>query len=127
MALIRYFSQTLDANLDRTLIPGPDSRNRLKEPTMRANDILPDQQNSLKRNGTVIRKGSVGAFLANARLWLEPDTEPDQRRRAEHDLRELLPALRALGLFELLEVRDPALRAWLDAADTDREAGHASE
>lgn len=50
MALIRYFSQTLDANLDRTLIPGPDSRNRLKEPTMRANDILPDQQNSLDLN-----------------------------------------------------------------------------
>jgi hypothetical protein len=24
-----------------------------------------------------------------------------------------LPALRALGVFELFEIRDPALRAWL--------------
>ncbi|GAA5120081.1 hypothetical protein [Alloalcanivorax gelatiniphagus] len=94
---------------------------------MRANDILPDQQNSLEIDGTVIRKGSVGAFLANARLWLDPETEIDQRQRAERHLSELLPALRALGLFEFLEVRDPALRAWLKAAHGDREADHESE
>ncbi len=94
---------------------------------MRANDILTEQQNTLERNGTLIRKGSVGAFLANARLWLNPDTGADRRRQVERHLRELLPALEALGLFELLEVRDPALRAWLGAADTDRGTGHESE
>ncbi|MBM7334787.1 hypothetical protein [Alloalcanivorax marinus] len=94
---------------------------------MRADDILADQQNSLERNGTLIRKGSVGAFLANARLWLDQDTETQRRHQAEQHLRELLPALEALGLFELLEVRDPALRAWLDAANTGPGAGHESE
>jgi len=33
-----------------------------------------------------------------------------------------LPALRALGVFDLFELRDPALRAWLD----DELAGLAS-
>lgn len=94
---------------------------------MRANDILSDDQDSLELHGTVIRKGSVGAFLANARLWLNPATELDARQRAERHLRELLPALRALGLFDVVEVRDPALRAWLVCADTDREVPHEPE
>lgn len=81
---------------------------------MRANEILPDEHNTLSIDGITVRKGSVGAFLATARQWLNPATPDHQRQRAQQDLRELLPALDALGLFEILEVRDPALRQWLD-------------
>ncbi|AMS17121.1 hypothetical protein A3218_23525 [Pseudomonas chlororaphis] len=78
---------------------------------MRAEDLLPDQLNHGNFNGTRVRKGTVGAFLINARLWSDPGTSAQQRRIAEEDLRAALPALRALGLFELMQVRDPALRA----------------
>ncbi|ENH6342517.1 hypothetical protein ABWH74_005947, partial [Burkholderia vietnamiensis] len=54
-------------------------------------------------------------FLINARVLADPHAEPAERARAEADTIAALPALRALGLFDVLEVRDAALRAWLAA------------
>lgn len=81
---------------------------------MRAEDILPDEQNLIERNGVLIRKGSVGAFLANARIWCAADTVPAQRKAAERDILDALPGLRALGLFEVFSVRDAELRRLID-------------
>ncbi|MGC3169986.1 hypothetical protein [Pseudomonas aeruginosa] len=44
-----------------------------------------------------------------------------QRRQAEEDLRALLPAIRALGLLELFELRDARLRTLV--ADWENTAG----
>ncbi|AYQ40362.1 preprotein translocase subunit SecD [Burkholderia aenigmatica] len=82
---------------------------------MRAEQMLPDHADRIEADGTTIRKGTVGAFLVNARVLADPDATPADRARAEADTIDALPALRALGLFDVLEVRDPALRAWLDA------------
>ncbi|MCA7991339.1 hypothetical protein LGM63_11885 [Burkholderia cepacia] len=82
---------------------------------MRAEQMLPDQTDRITLGDTTIRKGTVGAFLVNARVLTDPNTAPAHRARAEADAIDALPALRALGLFDVLEVRDPALRAWLDA------------
>ncbi|WP_175680997.1 hypothetical protein [Burkholderia cenocepacia] len=82
---------------------------------MRAEQMLPDHANQVDVGGTTIRKGTVGAFLVNARVLIDPNAAPAERARAEADAIDALPALRALGLFDVLEVRDPALRAWLDA------------
>ncbi|WLH86959.1 hypothetical protein [Pseudomonas sp. FP2338] len=81
---------------------------------MRAEELLPDNQNQTERHGVVIRKGSVGAFLVNARAWCDPNTDAQQRTIAEQDLLALLPALRALGLFEVFKVRDPQLQRLVD-------------
>lgn len=77
---------------------------------MRAEDLLPDEQNHGQFNGVSIRKGTVGAFLLNARAWLDPASSDDQQAEAERDIVEALPALHALGLFDLLQVRDAKLR-----------------
>ncbi|WP_321811228.1 hypothetical protein [Burkholderia sp. BCC1985] len=82
---------------------------------MRAEQMLPDHADRIEAGGTTIRKGTVGALLVNARVLTDPDAAPAERARAEADALDALPALRALGLFDVLEVRDPALRAWLDA------------
>ncbi|KVT53423.1 hypothetical protein [Burkholderia ubonensis] len=82
---------------------------------MRADEMLPDHLNQLDLNGTTIRKGSVGAFLANARVLTDPHAEEAERSRAATDAADVLPALRALGLFDVFEIRDAALRAWVDA------------
>ncbi|MBN3821810.1 hypothetical protein G3N57_37240 [Paraburkholderia sp. Se-20369] len=82
---------------------------------MRADEMLPDHLNQLDLNGTTIRKGSVGAFLANARVLTDPRADEAQRARAMADAADVLPALRALGLFDVFEIRDAALRAWVDA------------
>jgi hypothetical protein len=82
---------------------------------MRAEQLLPDGQDRAEINGVGVRKGTVGAFLFNARVLGTPDAPPEARAEARADILAALPALRALGLFEVLEVRDPALRAWIGA------------
>ena len=81
---------------------------------MRPEDILPDHANQGVFDGVTIRKGTVAAFLANARTWLDAATSQPERAAAERDMREALPALRALGLFEVLAPSDARLRDFVD-------------
>lgn len=78
---------------------------------MRAEDILPDDVNHGSFDGVVIRKGTVAAFLANAKALSRADISAAERAAAQRDIVDSLPALRALGLFDVLAVRDDALRA----------------
>ncbi|HHA2469269.1 TPA: hypothetical protein ACOENV_003038 [Stenotrophomonas maltophilia] len=81
---------------------------------MQPHDILPDHQNDVQVNGLTVRKGSVGAFLASVRDWQDPASDVATRSAAEADLRALLPGLHALGLFQALTARDPALQHLID-------------
>jgi hypothetical protein len=81
---------------------------------MRAQDLLPDGADSAQFNDLTVRKGTVGAFLLNARAWLSRTSGPEAKAKAELDILEALPALRALGVFEVFTVNDPDLRAMLD-------------
>ncbi|WP_243040498.1 hypothetical protein [Dyella sedimenti] len=53
------------------------------------------------------------AFVAYAHQMLDPATPEAVRRSVEPRLLALLPTVKALGMFELFELRHPALRAWL--------------
>lgn len=75
---------------------------------MKAEDILPDRQDRIHLGGVEIRKGSVGAFIANARLLLEEELPAEQRRQAEEDLRALLPAIDPRPSLAPLERRHPS-------------------
>ena len=77
---------------------------------MKAQDIIPDGQDFTVIDGHTVRKGSVGAFLANARVLEDPNATTDERRVARDDLAALIPTLDALGLFDVFELRSPALR-----------------
>ena len=81
---------------------------------MRADQILPDDINHGQFQGVTIRKGTVAAFLANARTWTRADAGADERAQAQAQIAEDVPALRALGLFEVLEIRDERLRGLID-------------
>ncbi len=83
---------------------------------MRAQDILPAGLDQIERQGITIRKGAVGAFLANARALQDAAEDHVAREQALRDITDGLPALRALGLFDILEIRDPRLRALVEAA-----------
>jgi hypothetical protein len=50
-------------------------------------------------------------FVVNAQLMLDPLTPEDLRRQVEPRMLSALPALQALGVFELFAIRDPALQA----------------
>ncbi len=81
---------------------------------MRADQILPDDVDHGQFQGVAIRKGTVAAFLANARTWADARAGAGERAQAQAQIAEDLPALRALGLFETLEIRDEGLRAFVD-------------
>ena len=83
---------------------------------MRADQILPDDIDHGQFNGVTIRKGTVAAFLANARTWADARASADERAQAQAQIVEDLPALRALGLFDQLEIRDERLRAFIAEA-----------
>jgi hypothetical protein len=82
---------------------------------MRAEDCLPDVINESLIDGARVRKGTVGACLANAKVWSDRTASDEARIIAERDIVDALPALRALGLFEVLNIRDDRLRAFVDA------------
>ncbi|HEY4294692.1 hypothetical protein [Luteibacter sp.] len=52
-------------------------------------------------------------FVACAHAMLDPGTPEDQVRTLEPRLLAQLPTLRALGVFDLFAIRDPALAALL--------------
>lgn len=60
-----------------------------------------------------VSRAPVETFVACAHQMLDPATPEAVRRAMEPRLLAQLPALRALGVFELFELRNPALRAWL--------------
>ena len=82
---------------------------------MRADQILPDDVDHGQFNGVTIRKGTVAAFLANARTWADAHACASARTQAQDQIVADLPALRALGLFEVLEIRDERLRSMVAA------------
>ena len=70
-----------------------------------------------------ISKSPLETFVACAHQMLDPVTPEAVRRTMEPRLLAQLPALRALGVFELFELRDPALKAWLDDELAELAAG----
>lgn len=57
---------------------------------------------------------ALGRFLTYAALMLDPATPESQRCQLEPRLLALLPVLRVLGVFDLFNVRHPALRALIE-------------
>jgi hypothetical protein len=82
---------------------------------MRAEELLPDDLDQRDFHGVAVRKGSVGAFIANTRVLADPAASAEARAIAERDIVEALPALRALGLFDVFLIRDDKLRAFVEA------------
>ncbi|WP_285030362.1 hypothetical protein [Mycolicibacterium sp. lyk4-40-TYG-92] len=77
-------------------------------------DVLADDVNSATLNGTTVRKGSVAAFIANAKLFesLAP-TDPSYSE-VEAQLRELASALQAVGVLDVFTPRASAIAALIE-------------
>jgi len=77
-------------------------------------DVLPDDRDSAEIAGVTVRKGSVGAFMANVRILQDSASSDSDRAAAEEALSRLVPALQALGLFDLFAIRDPRIAALVE-------------
>jgi hypothetical protein len=52
--------------------------------------------------------------LVNSRTWLSTDADSEAKSMAELDILGALPALQALGLFDLMTINDIRLRRLVD-------------
>jgi len=89
------------------------------EGAVRPEDVLSDADNSTTVDGVSVRKGTVAAFIANAKL-LETTPESDPRRAAiESELRNLAPAVCAVGLLDVFTPRSVFITSILNEAAAD--------
>jgi hypothetical protein len=78
-------------------------------------DVLPDGQDGTEMYGEYVRKGSVAAFVGNVRALAATEPSTPQREAIVAELRELKPALERIGVLEVFELRDPEVRALVQA------------
>ncbi|MET0701870.1 MAG: hypothetical protein ABWY93_19635 [Mycobacterium sp.] len=70
-------------------------------------DVLADGADGTMINGTYVRKGSIAAFIQNAKLLAGVDTDSAEFQKIADQIRAIKPALDALDIFEVFTVRDP--------------------
>ncbi len=80
---------------------------------IRPEDLLPDDENIAELGGARIRKGSAGAFVQNVLALgrVEPGSAEEQAVLAQ--AREIGANLKAVGIFEVLALRDERVAALL--------------
>lgn len=81
---------------------------------VRPEDVLPEEASRTEINGVDVRKGTVAAFLRNAMQWSDPATSEPDRETIGHAIAGAMPALRALGIFDVFTVRDDRLRSMME-------------
>jgi hypothetical protein len=80
---------------------------------IRPEDVLADGVETTNVDGLDVRKGTVAAFVANARKLAQLEPGDAGRDALEGQLRALAPALRAVGLLEVFAPRSPVVAAIL--------------
>jgi hypothetical protein len=82
---------------------------------MKPDEILPNEVNSVEKDGITIRKGTVGAFTANIKIIENAENGPETRSAAIKDLLSLVPALQKLEFFEFYSIRSGEVRKIIKA------------
>lgn len=82
--------------------------------SIRPEDVVPDEVNFAKINGVRVRKGTVGAVLANAKI-LSEDADCDEAAILDV-IKEFAPALVAIGMHEHVIWKNPAIQRLMDDA-----------
>lgn len=77
---------------------------------MKAEEILPDNQNQVTINGQEIRKGSIGAFLLNCKAVIDLDKNSNEYKATMNTIKEQALLLEKIGLFEVFEIKIPEIR-----------------
>lgn len=78
---------------------------------MSPENVLPDDVDRLGIDGVSVRKGTVAAFVANARQLDLMDPSSAEHAAVVGQMRELVPAMRAVGLFDIFEPVSERVRA----------------
>ena len=78
--------------------------------SIKPEDILPDDKNTLEINGLIVRKATMAALLANADLLLKKESTIEEKVEAKETIKELAPGLIAAGLLRHLSWKNPDIQ-----------------
>lgn len=81
---------------------------------VRPQDVLADGVESVTIDDVQVRKGTVAAFVANAKLLDRLDPAAPGYAEVLGVLRELAPKVRAVGLLDVFAPRSPVVAELLD-------------
>jgi hypothetical protein len=79
-----------------------------------AADVIPDAADTATFNGRTIRKGTIAAFVTNAKVLQSLSPSDPGYQGVEARLRELIPDVRAVGLFDVMRPRSDSIASLLD-------------
>ena len=79
-------------------------------------DILPDDKSYVEKDGQTIRKGSVAAALANAKIVESETASKEDKQAALDNLKELAPTLINFELMDFLQLKNPQIQQIFDQA-----------
>lgn len=82
---------------------------------VRPEDILPTDVSSREINGVAVRKGSAAAFVANVKQLDGLDPSSAECEQIISQIRTLVPALRAVGIFDVFTLRNSALAELIES------------
>lgn len=83
---------------------------------VRPEDVLPAGVDRTVINGVGVRKGSVAAFVANAKQLEHLDSGTPEYDEVAAHLTSLLPALRAVGVLDVFVPRSEKLAGLIAGA-----------
>ena len=79
----------------------------------RPEDIIADGLDSTLINGTLVGKGSIAAFLVNIERLAHPNNTEAEKAEIIKTMKELAPALIAVGLHQHVQFRNPEIEQLL--------------
>lgn len=86
--------------------------------SIKPEDILPDGVDRTNFGGKEIRKGTIAAFLANTNILEDPNASSLQKQQAIAAMKELAPAVIAIGLHKHVNFKNSeAERILIEAAN----------
>lgn len=84
---------------------------------MRPEDLFPSGPDSMNVNGTDVRKGSIASFIYNALSLETLDPSSEAYEQALSDLRDMIPVLRAIRVFDVFSLRSERVAEIVREAD----------
>jgi hypothetical protein len=77
-------------------------------------DVMPENKNHFEKNGITIRKGSMAAVLANAKIFESKNASTEEKRSSIDAIKKLAPTLIAFELTMFLQWKNPEIQQIFD-------------
>lgn len=81
-------------------------------------DIIGDNENTIEINGIKVRKGTVGAVLANIDIFSSSDSTQTDKEEAKNMIVTLAPAMIATGFLKHATWKNPEVQQIFEAASS---------